>query len=132
MPIDIDPETINVDDLPGIWSPVQWELSEEERVLELETQARASLLWTVDLPEAILRLLLEEQAIERAYDPPPGFDPDMQGEWDDSLVTFQYKRPIQLVRTVRERDYLYIEYEFKGLGVWALEIGTDNVNIYRL
>jgi hypothetical protein len=27
MPIEIDPETMNVDDLPGIWSPVQWELS---------------------------------------------------------------------------------------------------------
>jgi hypothetical protein len=39
MPIEIDPETMNVDDLPGIWSPVQWELSEDERIQELEMQA---------------------------------------------------------------------------------------------
>ena len=42
MPIDMDPETMNVDELPGIWSPVQWELSEEERIMELEQQATAS------------------------------------------------------------------------------------------
>ncbi len=28
MPGIIDPETTHVDDLPGIWSPVQWELTE--------------------------------------------------------------------------------------------------------
>jgi hypothetical protein len=32
MPSVIDPETIYADDLPAIWSPVQWELTEEERV----------------------------------------------------------------------------------------------------
>ena len=26
----IIPETLHVDDLPGIWSPVQWLLSEDE------------------------------------------------------------------------------------------------------
>jgi len=56
MPIDIDPETMNVDKLPGIWSPVQWELTEEEHIQELDTQATASLLFAVDVPEAILRL----------------------------------------------------------------------------
>jgi hypothetical protein len=44
MPGVIDPETINADTLPGIWSPVQWELNEHERIHELETQATASLL----------------------------------------------------------------------------------------
>ena len=48
MPRRIDPQTINVDELPGIWSPVQWELFEDERLEELENQATASLLWTVD------------------------------------------------------------------------------------
>ena len=56
----IIPETLHVDDLPGIWSPVQWLLSEDERAAELEQQATASLLYAVDAPEAILRLLLEE------------------------------------------------------------------------
>ena len=60
MPGVIDPETMYTDDLPGIWSPVQWELSEEERREEIEQQAKASLLWSVSAPEAILRLLLVE------------------------------------------------------------------------
>ena len=30
MPGIIDPERIHVDVLPGIWTPVQWEMSEEE------------------------------------------------------------------------------------------------------
>jgi hypothetical protein len=32
MPSIIDPQTLYVDDLPAIWSPVQWELTEEERI----------------------------------------------------------------------------------------------------
>ena len=59
MPSYIDPETMNVDKLPSIWSPVQWDLSEEERIQELHMQALASLLWTVDIPEAMLRLLTD-------------------------------------------------------------------------
>ena len=57
MPSIIDPQTIHVDELPAIWSPVQWELTEEERVEAVNEQATASLLWTMDAPEAILRLL---------------------------------------------------------------------------
>ena len=76
----INPETLYVDDLPGIWSPVQWELSDAERIKELDEQARASLLWAVDVPETILRLLLNETEIERAYEAPKGYDPEQQGE----------------------------------------------------
>lgn len=39
MPGVIDPETMNAGTLPGIWSPVQWELSQEERIAELEAQS---------------------------------------------------------------------------------------------
>jgi hypothetical protein len=88
MPGVIEPETINVDKLPGIWSPVQWELSEEERIQELHTQATASLLWAVDIPEAILRLLLGLTGIDRSLDPPEDYDAELQGEWDPKLVTF--------------------------------------------
>lgn len=132
MPIDIDPETINVDELPGIWSPVQWELDENERIFELENQATASLLWSVDTPEAILRLLLMEQAIDRAFGPPDGYDPESQGEWNDELLTFKFKRPIRLIRSEREANYLYVEYDFGDLGQWAIEIEPDLVNISRL
>jgi hypothetical protein len=34
MPPSIDPETMNVDELPGIWLPVQWPLSEDDRIQE--------------------------------------------------------------------------------------------------
>lgn len=132
MPSVIDSETMNADELPGIWSPVQWELTEGERVQELEMQATASLLWAVDIPEAILRLLLNEHAIERAFEPPPGYDPEMQGDWDEELLTFQFKRSIRLVTIDRGRDDLYLEYDFGDLGHWAFEIEPDKVNIYRL
>ena len=132
MPSIIDPETMNADELPGVWSPVQWELTEEERVQELEMQAIASLLWAVDIPEAILRLLLNEHDIERAFEPPPGYDPESQGDWDEELLTFQFKRSIQLVTVDRGRDNLYLEYDFGDLGYWAFEIEADKVNIFRI
>jgi hypothetical protein len=132
MPRRIDPQTINVDELPGIWSPVQWELFEDERLEELENQATASLIWTVDTPEAILRLFLNETDIKRAYDPPSGYDPEIQGEWDTDLVTFQFMREITLVKVVREEDFLYVEYKVEDLGNWAIEIQTDIINIFHL
>ncbi|HEX9616266.1 MAG TPA: hypothetical protein VGA03_02550 [Anaerolineales bacterium] len=132
MPGVIDPETVYVDDLPGIWSPVQWELSEAERIHELEEQAKASLLAAVDVPEAILRLLLDETEIERAYEPPSGYDPDQQGEWDDSLVTFQFRRQIRLERVERESDSISIEYNFGDLGYWILEFEPERVTIERI
>jgi hypothetical protein len=132
MPKDIDPQTINADNLPGIWSPIQWELSEGEQLMELEEQSIASLLFSVDPPEAILRLLLNEYAIERAYEPPKGFDPELQGDWDSELVTFKFKRAITLNRIERDPENLYLEYKVEDLGTWILEISNDNVDIYRL
>ena len=132
MPKIIDPETMYVDDLPGIWSPVQWELSEQERIQELEDQAKASLLWAVNVPETILRLLLSETDIQRAYGPPEGYDPEEQGYWEEDLVTFQFKRPIRLERVDREGDCLYIEYDFNSLGRWSLEIEPERVIIERI
>lgn len=132
MPIDIDPETINVDQLPGIWSPVQWELTDEERIMELEQQAIGNLLYAVDTPEAILRLLLNETEVERAYRAPDNYDPENQGEWDENLITFQFKRPIKLLEVEREENYLYVEYKFTDLGTWGIEIEPDGVSLYRL
>lgn len=132
MPSVIDYETMNVDELPGIWSPVQWELTEGERIQELDNQAQASLLATVDVPEAIVRLLLCEIDIERAFDPPPGYDPDQQGEWDASLTTFQFKRPVKMIKVDRRQDSLYVEYRVADLGYWAVEIGPERVEIYRI
>ena len=132
MPGVIDPETTHVDDLPGVWSQVQWELTESEKIGELEQQAQASLLWAVDNPETILRLLLNECEIERAYDSPRGYNPDFQGEWNENLITFRFKRDFQLIKAEREKDYLFVEYKVEDLGYWSLEISPENVNIQRI
>ncbi len=128
----IIPETLHVDDLPGIWSPVQWLLSEDERAAELEQQATASLLYAVDAPEAILRLLLEETGIERAYAPPEGFDEEQQGAWDESLVTFTFKRRMRLESEERTPDSLSVVYKVEGAGYWQIEITPERVVIERI
>ena len=132
MPSVIDHETMNVDKLPGVWNPVQWELTELERAQEIEEQAKASLLWAVDIPEAILRLLLSETDIERAYEPPAGFDPEMQGDWDEALVTFKFLRSIKLESVDRDRKSLIVTYEFEGVGHWCVEIQPERVVIERI
>jgi hypothetical protein len=132
MPGVIEPDRIDVNDLPGIWSPVQWELSEEDRIVELEEQARASLLMAVDAPETILRLLLRETAITRSLLPPENYDPDEQGEWDEELVTFKFQRPIKLDKEERNPDHLYVELDFDNLGTWAFTIEPERVVIERV
>jgi hypothetical protein len=132
MPGVIDPETMNADDLPGVWSPVQWELTEEERLQELETQSKASLLWAVNAPEAILRLLLQETDIERLFEPPEGYDPADQGDWNPEINTYGFQRLIELVKVVREHDYLYLEYKIEDLGYWSFEIEPEKVTIERI
>ena len=128
----IEPERIDVNDLPGIWSPVQWELSEEDLVVELEDQARASLLATVDIPETILRLLLRETAITRALLPPEGYDPEEQGEWDEELVTFKFQNRVVMVQEERDTDYLYVELNFENRGKWAFTFEPEHVVIERI
>jgi hypothetical protein len=132
MPGFIDPQHTNPSNLPTIWSPVQWELTDEQRADELDNQATASLLWSADILEAVLRLLLNETEIERAYEPPEGYDPEQQGEWDESLLTFQFKRPIKIEKFEQRSNGVYIEYQFGGLGHWAIDITPDEVNIRRL
>jgi len=132
MPSIIDPQTFYVDDLPAIWSPVQWELSEQERVEAVEEQATASLLWQMDAPEAVLRLLLDETAIQRLYQPPSGFDAEQQGEWDGKLITFGPKRAIRLEFVERTPTHLELVYGFDDLGRWKFIIEPEKVTIYRI
>ncbi len=132
MPSVIDHETMHVDDLPVVWSPVQWELSEEERVAELESQAQASLLWMMDAPEAILRLLLNETEMKRLYEAPDGYDAEEQAEWDPEIVTFGPKRTFKLDSVTREDDTLYLVYKAGDLGYWEFEINAEQVTIKRI
>lgn len=132
MPAEIDPETMYVSDLPGVWSPVQWELTETERAQEIEAQATASLLWSVSVPEAILRLLLNETTIERAYEPPNGYDHDLQGEWDGSLVTFSFKHAVKIEKVEREANFTSIDLKIADLGYWSIDIEPERVTIERI
>jgi hypothetical protein len=132
MPSIIDPQTIHVDELPAIWSPVQWELTEEERVDAINEQATASLLWTMDAPEAILRLLLGETEIQRLSRPPAGYDLEEQGKWDPNIMTFGSYRPIKLIEVERELDYLRLVYNFGDLGYWEFMIEPEKVSIERV
>ena len=132
MPSIIDPETIHANELPAIWSPVQWELTEEERVEEINEQAKASLLWAMDAPEAILRLLLNEEGIKRLYEPPANYDPEEQGEWSSEFLTFGSKRAIKLDSIVREDEALYLVYKVGDSGYWEFEITPERVVIERI
>jgi hypothetical protein len=132
MPGYIDAEFMHVDDLPGIWSPIQWDLTPEEKVAEVEEQAGASLMAAVDVPEAILRLLLGETAVERAYAAPKGYDPEQQGDWDDTIITFQFKRPIALLHHERGQGRLLVQYDFHEQGRWQIEITEESFHIERI
>ncbi|MGB7876451.1 MAG: hypothetical protein WBL25_18880 [Anaerolineales bacterium] len=132
MPSVIDPQTIHVDELPPIWSPVQWELTEEERVEALDEQATASLLWSMDAPEAILRLLLNETEIQRLYQAPEVYDTEEQGEWDEKILTFGPYRAMKLVEVEREPEYLRLVYNCGDLGYWEFMIEPEKVTIERI
>ena len=132
MPSVIDPETMFVDDLPAIWSPVQWELEEEERIQAVEEQATASLLWTMDAPEAILRLFLSETNIQRLYAQPKGYNPEEQGDWDKDLITFGPERPMKLESVERRPTSLELVYDFGDLGRWEFVIEPERVSIERI
>lgn len=132
MPSVIDPETLYVDDLPAIWSPVQWDLNEEERILAVEEQATASLLWTMDAPEAILRLLLNETGIQRLYAQPKGYNPEEQGEWEKDLITFGPERPVKLELIERTPTRLQLVYDFSDLGRWEFIFELERVSIERI
>jgi len=132
MPSVIDPQTLYVDDIPAIWSPVQWELSEEERIQAVEEQATASLLWSMDAPEAILRLLLDETGIQRLFGPPDGYNVEEQGDWDEGLITFGSKRAIKLESVERTPTRLELVYNFAELGRWEFIIESERVEIARI
>jgi hypothetical protein len=132
MPGIIDPETLHVDELPGVWSPVQWEQTPEDRLREETDQARASLLANVDIPEMILRLLLNETECDTIYAPPDGYNPNEQGEWDDTLRTYAFRRGVRLRKVERTAERLTAEYQIEDLGWWQVVIEPERVVIERI
>lgn len=77
-------------------------------------------------------MLLAETAIERAYGPPDGNKPEIQGEWKSKLLTFEFKRQFRPERVERDRDYYYVEYNFGDRSRWAFEIEPERVTIERV
>ncbi len=132
MPGVIDPETIEVNQLPPVWSPVQGPISDDERIRELDMQATASLLWAATVPEQILRLLLSETDIDPIAEPPADYAPDLQGEWQPGVLTFGFRRPVRVVREQREHDLLVLEFQVDGAGTWMMEIGPERMILERL
>jgi len=129
MPETIDPEAMHIDELPGVWAPAQWEMTAAESAQEAESQASASLLATIDVPEAILRLLLNELEIVRLYGPPAGYDAQEQGEWDSQLITYGFKRSVTLAGITRDAESLELVYTLEGLGSWSMSIFPERVTI---
>jgi hypothetical protein len=77
-------------------------------------------------------MLLEDTSIERAYGPPEGYDDELQGKWDDSLLAFSFKHKVKIEKVERESNYLYIEFKISDLGSWSMEIETEKVTIERI
>lgn len=132
MPSVIDPQTIHVDELPPIWAPIQWELNEEERIEAINEQAGASLLWTMDAPEAILRLLLNETDIKHLHQAPDNYDPEEQGDWNQEVLTFGPYRPMEMIEIDRTPERLILVYKFGDLGYWEFVIEAEKVSIERI
>ncbi len=86
----------------------------------------------MDAPEAILRLLLNEEGIKRLYEPPANYDPEEQGEWSSEFLTFGSKRAIKLNSIERENETLHLVYKIEDLGYWAFEITPERVIIERI
>jgi hypothetical protein len=132
MPGVIDHETMYVDDLPGIWAPVQWYLTEEERKQEIEEQARASLLWSVNAPEAILRLLLSETEIQKGLTTLQMVTTPKSKGNGTSLLTFRFRRQVRLEGVERETGQIRLVYDCDDLGYWGFTIEEERVLIERL
>ncbi len=132
MPGVIDPELMQANELPPVWAPVQWEQSEAELAAEIDRNASANLLLNSDVPEAVLRLLLNETDSQVVYDPPDGYNAEEQGEWDGEIMSFAFLRPMKLEHVQRGRESLEVVYNFGSRGHWRLEIGPERVLIERV
>lgn len=132
MPGIMDPELMHADELPAVWAPVQWEQSEKEHSTEIDRNASANLLFNSDVPEAVLRLLLNETDSQVVYEPPKGYNPEEQGEWDSEIMTFAFLREIKLRQVIRESDSLVVVYDFGSRGTWRMEISPERMILERV
>jgi hypothetical protein len=127
----LDPLTFPVLDVPAIWCPQKEKVLGNPLATSIEEQAKASLLASADTVEAILRLLHGETAIDRVFEPPQGYNPDVQGEWDDDAVTFAFHRRVEKIREIRDEQSLLLEYQMEGCGRYRVEITPERFSIEK-
>ncbi len=127
----LDPLTFPTLDVPAIWCPRKEKRLGNALAQRIEEQARGSLLVCADPVESVLRVIYGETEIERALIPPEGYDPAIQGEWDESLVTFAFARRVRKISEERNEQSLRLEYEMAGSGRFFVEITPDGFSISR-
>jgi hypothetical protein len=129
--MDIDPLTFPTINLPAIWTPIKEKSEANPLALQIQEQARASLLLTADTIESILRLLLGETEVERVFTPPKGYDTELQGEWDNSAITFTFIRSIRIFSENRDPEQLKMQYEVEGRGIYNIILNKDGIEIKK-
>jgi hypothetical protein len=127
----LDPLTFPTIDVPAIWCPRKEKRLGSTLALSIEEQAKGSLLQSADLVEVVLRLIYGETEIERTFVPPEGYDPEVQGEWDESQVTFAFARKVKKVFEERNEQCLQMEYQVDGSGRFRVEITPESFSIER-
>jgi hypothetical protein len=127
----LDPLTFPVLDVPAIWCPEKEKEFGNPLAASIEAQAKASLLASSDTVEAILRLLYDEAEIERIYEPPPGYNPEVQGDWDDEQVTFAFRHRVEKIGEQRDDEMLRMEYRMEGCGQYSVEITPVSFSIIK-
>jgi hypothetical protein len=126
-----DAQTFPTIDVPAVWCYRKPPEERPEFAAFVEQQAVGGLLLSADPVEIVLRLMLGLTQVEGVYDPPPGYDPELQGEWDGDTLTFVFKRRIRKVGEVREYGAIRLEYQVQGSGTFQVVIEEEKVAIER-
>ena len=83
------------------------------------------------IAEAVLRMLYGETEIERVFNPPQGYNPEVQGDWDDQLVTFAFQRRVEKISEERDDESMRLEYRMEGCGQYSIEITAEGFSIEK-
>jgi hypothetical protein len=132
MTSEFDPLTFPTFSVPAIWTYQKPPEGGQEFGNYLEAQALNGLIGTSDIFEVMLRLLLGLTDIERIYEPPEEYDPEIQGEWDDSIITFAFTKKVKPVEERRGEGVLTSEYIVEGSGSYRVELEYEKLTIQKI
>lgn len=156
MPGAIDFETMDVDELTPVWWPSDGELTAEQYETMVQQEARTHLLAMVGVPEAILRLLVQETEVSRVahevVDQGRGARRDFEAEADADADagdgadagagddadagfppdSFEFSHPIVAEKVETTRDGLFVVYSLEGSGTWRMLFESGRVTIERV